>query len=191
MGDPRRLKKHYSRPLKLWDKDRIEEEKKLKEYYGLKAMREIWRASEELKRARRVARESLSLEEEEKKKNEQMLIKKLNNLGLLPANATLDDVLSLSVKDFLERRLQTIVYKKGLARTMKQARQLVVHGFIAVNGRRLTSPGYLLTRKEEETVEYFKPYKMPSNKIEVVEQKEELKENVQTQENNNANKVEA
>ena len=54
----------------------------------------------------------------------------------------------------MERRLQTIVYKKGLAKTIHHARQLIVHGHIAINGRRVTSPGYIVRRDEEEMVDY-------------------------------------
>ena len=54
----------------------------------------------------------------------------------------------------LERRLQTIVWKKGLARTIYQARQLIVHGHIAIAGRRVTSPGYLVSREEEDRIDY-------------------------------------
>ena len=85
------------------------------------------------------------------------ILRKLHRYGILPENATLDDVLSLSVEDILERRLQTLVYKKGMARTLKQARQLIVHGFIAVEGRRVRSPGMLLTTEEEATLAYYKP----------------------------------
>jgi len=68
----------------------------------------------------------------------------------------LDDILALTVRDFLERRLQTIVLKRGLARTATQARQLIVHGFISVNGRRVNIPSYLVTSSEEPSVSYFK-----------------------------------
>jgi small subunit ribosomal protein S4 len=44
----------------------------------------------------------------------------------------------------LERRLDSIVFRAGLARTIPAARQLVTHGHISVNGRRLTYPGALV-----------------------------------------------
>jgi len=69
----------------------------------------------------------------------------------------LEDVLGLTVRDILERRLQTQVYKKGLARTIKQARQLIVHGFIAVDGRTVSRPGYLVTADEEDKLSYTRP----------------------------------
>lgn len=42
----------------------------------------------------------------------------------------------------LERRLDTVVYKSGLAATIWAARQLVVHGHILVNGKRIDLPSY-------------------------------------------------
>jgi len=65
------------------------------------------------------------------------------------SDATLDDLLILTPEAFLERRLQTVVFKKGLAKTIKQARQLITHGFIAINGRRVTAPSYMVNLEEE------------------------------------------
>ncbi len=52
----------------------------------------------------------------------------------------------------MERRLQSLVHRKGLAKSPKQARQLVVHGHIRVGGRRITSPSYLVPVEQEETI---------------------------------------
>lgn len=82
------------------------------------------------------------------------LIKRLNRLGVLDEEATLDDVLALDLDAFLRRRLQTQAYMKGLARTPKQARQLIVHGHVNVGGRRVTVPSYLVDRTEEPTLRY-------------------------------------
>jgi len=60
----------------------------------------------------------------------------------------------LTVEDILERRLQTIVFRKGLAKTIHQARQLITHGHIAIGNQRVTVPSYLVTREEEELVNY-------------------------------------
>jgi len=61
----------------------------------------------------------------------------------------LDDVLGLTVENILERSLQTIVSKKGLAKTPLQARQLVLHGHVMISGKRVTVPSYLVLVKEE------------------------------------------
>lgn len=107
-----------------------------------------------LRRYRHRARELLALPAEVREKEEKALLKRLYDLGLVDENATLDDVLSLTVRDLLERRLQTVVYKKGLAKSIYHARQLVTHGHIAINGRRVTSPGYIVRRDEEELIGY-------------------------------------
>ena len=68
--------------------------------------------------------------------------------------ATLNDILTLNEENILARRLQTIVFEKGLASTVGQARQMIVHGHIFMNGHRVTVPGYIVTRKEESSIMY-------------------------------------
>jgi small subunit ribosomal protein S4 len=75
--------------------------------------------------------------------------------GLLGPDADIDDVLSLKVQTQLERRLQTLVYRRGLARSPKQARQLITHGHIAIAGRRVSIPGYRVSRTEETQISYY------------------------------------
>jgi len=149
----RRLKKKYKKPRKPWDKARIEKEKELMKKYGLRRKREIWRAEAILRNFRRRARE---LAAKKDKEAEKILLDKLYRLGLLEKNATLDDVLSLTVEDILERRLQTMVFKKNLANTPKHARQLIVHGHIAVDGRRTIYPSFLVTRELEDKISFYK-----------------------------------
>jgi small subunit ribosomal protein S4 len=177
MGAPRRFRKKYETPKKLWVTQRIKEEKSLREQYGLKNAKELWRAATTIKKARRNARKLLARFEEKSKKAEDLL-NKLKRYGLLPKTATLSDVLSLTTKDLLERRLQTIVYKKGLANSIKQARQLIVHGFIAIDGRKKTAPGYLVKLEEEDKISYYRPIqiKKPEEKKEEKEEKVENKE---------------
>ncbi len=85
------------------------------------------------------------------------LLSKLANQGILPDDASLDDVLALDVHRVLDRRLQTLVYMKGLSYTPKQARQMIVHGHTLVNDRKVTVPGYLVPRGEEASIAY-NPY---------------------------------
>jgi small subunit ribosomal protein S4 len=160
MGDPRRGRKKYKTPKKLWDISRIREESQLKKEYGLKNMREIWIAQAELRRARREARRSLGLPEGKREEVFGKVVNKLARLGIVSPDATVDDILSLTVKDFLERRLQTRVFRKGLAKTPRQARQLIVHGYISIDGVRVTSPSRMITKEEEGKIGY---YKDPSN----------------------------
>ena len=60
MGSPKRIRKKYDTPSMKWDLQRIQEEHKLKEQYGLKTLRELWIAASELRRIRRIARGVLS-----------------------------------------------------------------------------------------------------------------------------------
>lgn len=156
MGDPRKLKNRYSSPRKVWDADRIRSEGKLSSAYGLKNAREIWMVLEQLKKARRDAMKYLSLGASGQERA-QPLMRKLSRLGIISGEAKLDDVLSLTVENFLDRRLQTRVMKKGLARTARQARQLITHGFIAVKGRKVTVPSYMVNTEEEGMISYYKP----------------------------------
>lgn len=176
MGDPRKLRNKYRRPKKLWDVARIGEDRGLKKDFGLKNTREIWVASAELKKYRREARRLLALTEEERKKDEPIIIGKLSRMGILDKSATLDDVLSLTVKHILERRLQTVVMRKGLARTTRQSRQLITHGFIKVDGRVVSSPSYLVDSDEEGTVAYAKKIDISVKAEKPVEKKEAPKE---------------
>jgi len=148
----KRQKKKYKRPIKPWDKERIEYEKQLMEKYGLRRKKEIWRAQEILRKFRRQARRLIAIRDKEKEK---ILLDKLYRMGLVDKNATLDDVLRLTIEDILERRLQTLVFKKGLARTPKQARQFIVHGHIAFEGRRCVYPSLLVPRGKEDAISFY------------------------------------
>lgn len=155
MGDPRKSRKTWERPGHPWIKERLIEEMELVGQYGLRNKRELWKAQTILRKIRDKAKAILSLPKEERGERERSFVRFLYNLGLLNSeNSTVDDILSLTVRDVLERRLQTIVYRKGLAKTIHQARQLIVHGHIAIAGRRVRSPSRLVTREEEALVDY-------------------------------------
>ena len=154
MGDPRKLRNKYERPKKLWDVDRLAEEKALKAEYGLRSMKELWRSTAELKKFRREARRLLSVSEEDRRDDAKKILAKLAKLGVLKEGSVIDDVLSLEVKSVLERRLQTIVLRKGLAKTTAQSRQLITHGFIAIKGKKVTRPGYVVSLDDEASLSY-------------------------------------
>ena len=155
MGDIKRNRKKYSTPRKPWEKERINEELKLIGKFGLRNKKEIWRLNYKLSNYRRRARKLLTLSEDERKEAQKDINTKLYNLGLTSLDVNLDRILDMTIEDIMQRRLQTIVYNKGLSQTVHQARQLIVHGHIAINGRRVNSPGRLVLRKEEETINYF------------------------------------
>ncbi|WP_297519160.1 30S ribosomal protein S4 [Thermococcus sp.] len=154
MGDPKRQRKKYETPSHPWIKERLDRERVLMKKYALKNKKELWRHETQLKEFRRRARRLLAARGKQAEIEKVQLLQRLNRLGLLPADAVLDDVLSLAIEDVLDRRLQTVVFKKGLARTIGQARQLIVHGHIEVNGQVIRSPGYLVLKEEEDTITY-------------------------------------
>lgn len=141
-----------------WNKERIDEEHRLQDNYGLKNLRELWRAKSELRRIRGNVRRVLSTAASEEVGRQ--IIARLARYSIVRQDSTLDDLLIINVNSLLERRLQTIVMKKGLARTMPQARQLVTHGYVAINGKRVTAPGYMVNGAEENTINYYKPIKI-------------------------------
>ena len=83
------------------------------------------------------------------------LLGHLARTGVLPEGAALEEVLNLTVEDILRRRLQTIVYKKGLARTPKEARMFVVHGHITLNGKKINSPSYVVLKGQEDEIGFY------------------------------------
>ena len=103
---------------------------------------------------RDLARKSRSLPQERAIEVQQTLITKLVKLGVLGQDAGFEDVLLLTVEEILKRRLQTIVFEKGLAKTIYQARQFVVHGHIQVGGKKINAPSYIVKRAEEDMVSY-------------------------------------
>ncbi|RLF55113.1 MAG: 30S ribosomal protein S4 [Thermoplasmata archaeon] len=157
MGDPRRLRKKYETPSHPWEEERIKRENELMRKYGLKNKREIWKAETILRKYRTEARKLLARvgsEDPAYKREVDQLLNHLIRMNLIKPGAGLDDCLALTIEDILKRRLQTIVYLKGLASTPKQARQLIVHGHIAIGGRKVTVPGYMVRADEEKDIDY-------------------------------------
>ena len=158
MGDPKFPRKKYDRPSHPWEAERIKAENELLKKYGLKNKKELWRAQSFLSSIRGRARELQALVRYGNKqavKERDELMARLARLGLLPLEgATLDDVLALDTEAVLSRRLQTMAYVKGLAFNPRQARQFIVHGHMAVGGRTMRVPGYLVTRTEEDGIAY-------------------------------------
>lgn len=156
MGDPRKSRKKWEGPGLPWIRELLLHEQELLGKYGLRNKKEIWLARTIVRKFRHMARGLLALPPAERMVREKQLISKLYKMGLLSSqNATVDDILGLTEEHLLERRLQTIVFKKGLAKTIYQARQLIVHGHIAIGGRRVTSPGYIVPKDEEDLIDYY------------------------------------
>lgn len=159
MGKPKFSRKKYETPSHPWQEDRIKAENELVKKYGLKNKKEVWKARTKLGTFRGQARELLAKVKSEdvqgKKESEQLLVS-LNRMNILAPNSSLDDVLALDIESVLSRRLQTLCYLKGLANTPDQARQLIIHGHIAIGERRVTIPGYMVKKDEEQEISYTK-----------------------------------
>ena len=142
----KRKHKSYSRPKRPFDKTRIEEEAKIKEEYGLKNKIEIWKANSQIKSVREKAKKLISAGHDKQK----ALFERLKKVGFKADS--ISDVLSLEKEDYLNRRLQTIVFRKRLARSPKHARQMIVHKKIIVGGRAINSPSYIVPLEFEEKI---------------------------------------
>lgn len=149
MGSPRKLRSSVTRPLRPFDRVRLEYETELKKEYGFKRKREIWKLQQYFKNLKRRARNILATHDKEEEK---ALMKKLSRYGLGNGDFTLDDVLNLSLENVCERRLQTIVFKKGLASTLNQARQLVTHRKVIIGDMIVDMPNYLVDVEQEKKI---------------------------------------
>ncbi|MEF8973703.1 MAG: 30S ribosomal protein S4 [Haloarcula sp.] len=143
--------KFYETPNHPFQGERIADEANLLGRYGLKNKEELWRAQSELRGYRREARKLLGSAGEHETEAAEFLAR-LKRYGILNEQDQLDDVLSLDVTDVLERRLQTVVYRKGYANTPEQARQFIVHGHIVLDGARVTRPGMTVETTVEDSV---------------------------------------
>jgi len=152
MGDPKRIRKKYETPFHPWIKSRIEEEKRLSKEFGTANKKELWKMETVLKKFKDQTKKLLSDTSKQGEIETDHLFRKIKELGLAEGDVTFDTVLGLKIEDVLGRRLQSIVYKKGLAKTVKQARQFIVHEHIKVDGKVITSPSYLVSVKEEVAV---------------------------------------
>ena len=166
MGDPKKIRKKYKTPRQPFDRLRIDHDIQIVGKDGLRNKKAVWKHSTMLRNFRGNARKLLSLDDEDRKVGEQELLGRLQRMGLLSKKATLDDVLSLQIENLLERRLQTLVFKKGLATTPHHARQMIVHGHILIGERIAKSPSYLVSPTEESILTFMptSPYRKSSHK---------------------------
>lgn len=162
MGDTKRKRKMFSRPKKLFDRARMDEENVLVKKFGLKNKKEIWKAKTTVSGFRRRAK-GLIGESDEKQR---AFFDKLNKAGIAVSNIA--DVLALTEEDIFARRLQTFVVKKKLATTMKGSRQLIVHKNILVDGKVVNIPSFMVSVDLE-------------NKISLKEKKAKTKEAPKTE----------
>ena len=158
----KRKHKIYSRPKRPFDKVRIEEEAKIRKEFGLKNKKEIWRADAKIRSIREKAKKLISGSQEEKN----AFFQRLKKIGFKVNSIT--DVLSLDKRNYLRRRLQTVLVEKRMARTMKSARQLITHKKVLIGGNAVSIPSYIVTIELENKIS-LKPSKIKvkkENKIE-------------------------
>lgn len=143
-------------PRKPYDKDRLLAELKTLGHYGLRNKRETWRVQLTLAKLRKAARELLTLQEDDPRRTFEgdALIRRIVKLGLLKDNERkLDYVLGLTIGQFLDRRLQTQVTKRKLARSMHQSRVMIRQRHIAVGKQLVNIPSYMVRVSSEPHIQ--------------------------------------
>ncbi|WP_435129220.1 30S ribosomal protein S4 [Halobaculum sp. D14] len=149
--------KLYETPNHPYQGERIAEESDLLGRYGLSNKEELWRAQSELRDYRREARSLIGEAQgdvEAAGEAGSEFVARLRKYGILGDHDDITEVLSLDVTDVLERRLQTVAYRKGVGNTPKQARQFIVHGHVVVGDARVTRPSYQVPTAEEDLVSF-------------------------------------
>lgn len=188
MGQPKLKKKTYSGPTHPWQKERIEEEKVLLTEFGLKNKEEIWKVASLLRKYARQAKKLIALNTAQAQIEKMQLLKRLSSLGLISETAKLEDVLTITLRDILNRRLQTLIYRNKLAKSIRQARQFIIHEHISVGDSKITSPSYLVSKQEETLVNFAPNSPLFSQDHPERAQEKEPQKKVTVQEEKNQNK---
>jgi small subunit ribosomal protein S4 len=157
---PGKRRKSYDTPKHPWQAARMATEVELVKKYGLRNKKELWKAQSILRRYRADARRLLAISAETEltghaKTESDQILSRLTRYSILKSESNIDDILGLQTEAILERRLQTQVHRLGLARTMRQARQFITHGHIAIDGKKVTVPSKMVSIEEEMKVEYY------------------------------------
>ncbi|VDL88459.1 unnamed protein product [Schistocephalus solidus] len=157
---PKIFSKTYATPRRPFEKERLDSELKLIGQYGLRNKREVWRVKLVLAKIRKAARELLTLDERDPRRlfEGSALLRRLVRVGVLPEDKMkLDFVLGLKIEDFLERRLQTLVYKHGLARSIHHARVLIRQRHIRVRKQLVNCPSFMVRLDSAKHIDLTSP----------------------------------
>jgi small subunit ribosomal protein S4 len=152
MGDPKRTRSKIEGPGHPWQKARIMEEGVLKKDYGIKNKREIHKMRSILRKYRSQARKLVAGDSAQNIMERNQLLSTTFRLGLLEKDSRVDDVLAMTIKDIMDRRLQTVLVNKSIASSIKQARQFITHKHIMIGEKVVASPSYLVSREEEKHI---------------------------------------
>lgn len=156
MGLPIKHRKKYISHKQRWDKKTIEDEAVLVNDYSLKNKKEIRKVEFLIAKFKKIAKELNKTDESKKSEQAVHFLESLKTKGFLAQEAdSLDQILDMSLRDVLERRLSNVVYKNKLAKTPKQARQFIVHRHVTVGGKVIDSPSYSVSLKEEVLVGFI------------------------------------
>merc|ERR1712054_85582 len=153
----RNFNKVSKAPRRPYDKERLDAELKLLGQFGLKNKREIWRVRLALAKIRSTARVLLTKDEKDPKRifEGQALMRRMIRYGILDEDKQrLDYVLGLKLENFFERRLQTLVFKRGLAKSIHHARVLIRQRHIRVGRQIVTVPSFMVRIESQPHIEF-------------------------------------
>jgi len=149
--------KTYTTPRRPFEKERLDQELKLIGEFGLRNKREVWRVKYVVTKIRTAARELLTLDEKDPRRlfEGNALLRRLVRIGVLDeSKMKLDYVLSLRTDDFLERRLQTQVFKLGLAKSIHHARVLIRQRHIRVRKQVVNIPSFVVRLDSQKHIDF-------------------------------------
>merc|ERR1712131_114294 len=149
--------KTFVTPSRCYEKARLDQELKLVGEFGLRNKREVWRVKLAVAKVRKVARTLLTLEEKDPKRlfEGNALLRRLVRIGVLPEDQMkLDYVLGLKIENLLERRLQTQVFKLGLAKSIHHARVLIKQRHIRVRKQVVNVPSYVVRLDSQKHIDF-------------------------------------
>merc|ERR1711904_406504 len=144
-------------PRRPYDKERLDGELKILGQFGLKNKREIWRVRLALAKIRSTARVLLTKDEKDPQRifEGQALMRRMIRYGILDEDKQrLDYVLELKVENVMERRLQTLVFKRGLAKSIHHARVLIRQRHIRVGRQIVNVPSFMVRVESQSHIEF-------------------------------------